>query len=162
MNFMANIFVASKAAVSSNKSFFAAAFIVAIIIFTFLTNLISPFGLIYYQEILVPEGTGIDAPIFIILFSFLLALSFTLHKYKLSQMKGIGKESSAGFAGAIAGIFTSACPICPPLILSFVGVPASIAIFPLGGWEIRILSIALLLVSIYIVSNSLQKSGICK
>lgn len=156
------ISVAAKTSVGENKVFFAISFVIAIVIVTFLTNFVSLPGLVYYQEILIPEGTGIDAPIFIVLFSFLLALSVTMHKYKLSRMKSFGLEGSAGLAGAIASIFTSACPICPPLILSFAGVSASIAVFPLGGWEMRLLSLVLMITSIHLVSKSLVNANICK
>ncbi len=136
-----------REAIGQHKRFFGGVFVLSTVGFLFLMNIVSIYGIVYYGEILVPDGLGIDAFVFLFLFSFLVALSLTLHKQKLSGAAGVG------LAGTVAGLFTSACPICAPLILSLLGVPAAAALFPLGGWEMRAASLFLLLASVWMVSR---------
>jgi len=95
--------------------------------------------------------------IYLTVFPLLLGLTITLHYYKIKKIssKGIHFSSLAGF---ITGIFTTACPACPPVILSLLGITTAFAVLPFGGNEIRVLSIALLLISIYLVSLGIQKT----
>lgn len=100
---------------------------------------------------------------FLFLFSLLAALALTLHVYKYENMKDrkIGK-SSIGVAGAFIGMFTSACSVCYPLILTLLGIPTALAILPFGGIEIYMISVLLLLLSIYMISKSIENYGACK
>jgi len=136
-----------REAIGRQRRFFVGVFVLSTAGFLFLMNIVSIYGIVYYGEILVPDGLGIDAFVFLFLFSFLVALSLTLHKQKLSGAAGVG------VAGTVAGLFTSACPICAPLVLSLLGVPAAAALFPLGGWEMRAVSLLLLLASVWMVSG---------
>lgn len=95
--------------------------------------------------------------IYLVVFSALLGLAITLHYYKMKKIssKEISKASLAGF---IAGIFTTACPACAPIILSLLGFTTAFAVLPFGGDEIRLLSISLLLFSIYLVGLGIQQT----
>lgn len=150
-----------KESIMKNKELFTAVFTASLIIFAFLMNIISLPGLIFYREIIVTDSLGIDAIIFLIVFSFLLALSIVLHKHKFDLLKN-ANLNKFGFAGIFFGLFTSGCSICPPLILSIIGLPAAVSIFPFGGIELKILSIALLIASICLISKSIENKNLCK
>lgn len=139
---------------------FLYAFVAVAIAAAFLMNFVSlPAlleGKILFVETLVPQNV-----LFLLSFSFLTALALVMHLYKkemLAQVK-VGKES-IGAAGALLGLFTSACSICYPLVLTALGIPTAFAILPLGGAEIQIASILLLLISIYLISRECQNCKI--
>lgn len=146
-----------KENIRKDKRFFSIVFIASLVVFTFLMNIVSIYGLVLYREILIADSLGIDSVIFLILFCFLLSVSITLYKNNLSNKIGKSKFS---FAGVFAGLFTSGCSICPPLVLSLIGVPSAAAIFPFGGYEIKALSLILLLASIYMLSKNMD--NVCK
>ncbi len=116
----------------------------------FLMNYVSLPGLLQ-GEILVPEGIDFWSVLFISSFIFLGAIAITLN------IKGLeGKKiRGVGFAGMFAGVFTSACPICYPLVLTAAGIPTALAILPFGGAEVKAASIGLLIVSVYFSARSL-------
>jgi len=95
--------------------------------------------------------------LYLAVFSVLVGLAAALHYYKLKKINenGISKTSLAGF---FAAMFTTACPACPPVLLSFLGLTTAFAVLPFGGNEIRVLSAFLLLASIYMASLGINKT----
>ncbi|MBI4015579.1 MAG: hypothetical protein HY362_02585 [Candidatus Aenigmarchaeota archaeon] len=134
------------------KSFLISALIMGIAA-AFLMNFISLPGLLQ-GEILFTETTTLQSIIFFIIFIFLSSTAITLNINKARKLSGKGM----GIAGMFAGLFTSACPICYPLILTAAGIPTALAVLPFGGAEFQLLSIVLLLVSIYFSAKPL----VCK
>jgi len=139
--------------ISEKRKVFAVSAISMGIAAAFLMNFISLPGLLQ-GEILFTETTTLQSIIFFIIFTLLSATAITLNINKARKLSGRG----AGIAGMFAGIFTSACPICYPLILTAAGIPTALAVLPFGGTEFQALSIALLLVSIYFSAKPL----VCK
>jgi hypothetical protein len=139
------------------KTKFIYSFIIILVIAVFLMNFVSIFGILQ-GRILITEIVDYYGIVFLIAFSFLSALSLTLHFYRYDRIKSrqIGK-GSIGIFGAFLGIFTSACTICYPLVLTLLGVPAALAVLPFGGLEVQALSILLLLLSIYFLSKECKK-----
>jgi len=92
---------------------------------------------------------------------FGLDAALLLHKYKLM------KQASAGTtAGSVLGLFGSAvasgCPVCGSTLFAVLGLSggAFLGALPLKGLEIKLLSIGLLLVSLFFVAKSLDPA--CK
>ncbi len=137
-------------------------FLIIMTIAAFLMNFISLPGFLQGKIIFV-ETFVLGNFFFLLVFSFLAAIALTLHIYKFENFNDqkIGK-GSVGLAGAFIGMFTSACSICYPLILTLIGVPTALAILPFGGIEIYAASIFLLLLSIYFVIRSIDNYGKCK
>ena len=132
------------------------------IVSSFLMTFISLPGLLQGEVLLAPEIT-LRNFLFLVVFSLLMSLSIILHIFKFNESKKItvGKEG-IGFLGGFLGLFTSACSVCYPLILTTLGIPTALVLLPFGGLELQILSILLLLMSIYFVSRSIVKGNLCK
>ena len=137
-------------------------FVAILIIAAFLMNFLSLPGLLQGKIILV-ETFVLGNLFFLLVFSFMAALAITLHLYKFETFKDqkIGK-SSIGLAGGVIGMFTSACSVCYPLVLTLMGIPTAFAILPFGGAEIQIISVLLLLLSIYFITKSIENCEKCK
>jgi hypothetical protein len=67
------------------------------------------------------------------------------------------KAGVPGGGGLVVGLFSMGCPSCGALLLSFVGVTAGLASFPLNGLELKLFSVGLLGFATY----KLRKSKTC-
>ncbi len=92
-------------------------------------------------------------------------LSVFIYRFKLIKIIKEKKGTSIGFIGylgLIAGVFGAGCPTCGSVVFALVGAPLALMYFPLRGLELRLLSIVILLVSIYLLTKSLIKCGVCE
>lgn len=77
------------------------------------------------------------------------------------------KTGAGGGAGSLFGIAASACPVCGSTLLSAIGIAGGLAVFPLGGLELKALSFGLLALPIWLTNKDLKKlkadcdSGVC-
>lgn len=149
----------------SNKNYrtkFTYSFVIILVVAAFLLNFVSIIGLLQ-GSILFAEVVDLGSILFLLAFTFLASLAVTLHFYRVEMYKEskLGR-SGIGFVGAFLGFFTSACTVCYPVILTLLGIPAALSILPFGGIEVQIISIVMLLVSIYFVSRSIENCEKCK
>jgi len=137
-------------------------FIIMLIASAFLMTFISLPGLLQGELLFAPEITLRNA-LFLVTFSFLVSLAVVLNVYKYNEMKkfSIGKEG-VGFFGFFFGLFTSACAVCYPLILTALGIPTIMLLLPFGGIEFQVLSIVFLVLSVYLVIRSIIKGNLCR
>lgn len=134
---------------------FIYAFIIIAIVASFFMNFISFFGILQ-GRILITEIVDYYSVAFLAVFSVLSALAVTMHLCRAETFgSSLGKEK-VGIVGAFLGIFTSACSICYPLILTLLGIPAAFAFLPFRGAEFQAASLALLLLSIYFIAKSIE------
>ncbi len=94
---------------------------------------------------------------------FGIYLSVFIYRFKLIRTIQKKKGTSIGFIGyfgLVAGVFGAGCPTCGSIIFTLVGAPLALMYFPFKGLELRLLSIVILLVSIYILTRSLSKCNI--
>ncbi len=84
-------------------------------------------------------------------------LTIFTYNQRLMKTKNSGK---VGFAGMFIGFFTSACPICAPLLVSLLGISASLAFILGKNLWLEIASIILLLFALYKLSDSTNKCPI--
>lgn len=93
-----------------------------------------------------------------IFIAFLVPLAVNLSIIKFKELKKINSVGGgAGFLGIFGGLLGGACPGCFAglffVFLGLFGVTASLSILPFYGLEILVISIILLIVSIWILTN---------
>ena len=96
---------------------------------------------------------------------FGIYLSVFIYRFKLIKIMKEKKGSSIGFIGylgLIAGVFGAGCPTCGSVIFALVGAPLALMYLPFRGLELRLLSIVILIVSIYLLTRSLYKCDVCE
>ncbi len=96
-----------------------------------------------------------------IFMAILSGLYLTVFTYNFKAMR-IKRSGKAGFAGMFIGFFTSACPICAPLLVSLLGLSAPLAFILGRNLLLEIASILLLLFALYKLSDSMDKCPVMK
>ena len=106
------------------------------------------------------EAARVLLVVLVALLSALLVASFfnssllaAMLYYQNSKFKAV--KGKAGLAGSILGFFTTACPYCTPLVLSWVGLGGSLYFIADYGVHIGVASVLLLLFSIVMVSKNI-------
>lgn len=127
------------------------------LIYAVMTNLIDVrFGLKYINY----SFTNVSIS-FVVLFSILGGLLISLQIFAIRNRQQSLKSANIGFIGAFISFFNVTCPFCKPLLLSLIGFSGSLAILKYG-LGLAIISIILLLVSIYLVTYHLDKTNVIK
>lgn len=93
---------------------------------------------------------------FFAVFSILGGLLIALQVFAIRNRQKSIKSANIGFIGAFLSFFTTTCPFCKPLLLSLLGFSSSLALLKYGI-ALAILSVLLLLTSIYLVTTHLEK-----
>ncbi|MBI3282700.1 hypothetical protein HYZ70_01325, partial [Candidatus Curtissbacteria bacterium] len=100
----------------------------------------------------------------IVLFGVSIAL--LVYRFRKFGMPKLTAQGSTGL-GSLIGIAASACPICGSTILSAIGITGGLAAFPLGGLELKTVSLGLMAFPIWLLSRDIKKleadctSGVC-
>lgn len=75
-------------------------------------------------------------------------------------------EIAAGVGGAASGAVAAGCAACGSFLLaamlSFLGASGALALLPLKGGELGLLSIALLLLSIFLIARKIAAPVVCE
>lgn len=99
-----------------------------------------------------------------VLFGIIVAMIVYLVKKKRAQLGG--GTLATGLGGTLSGIFGIGCAACGSFllmtILSAFGVAGALALLPLKGGELGVVSVALLLMSLVLVSKKISESLICE
>ncbi len=88
--------------------------------------------------------------------AILSGIYLTVFIYNQKEM-GTKKHEKAGLAGMFIGFFTSACPICTPLLVSLLGISAPLAFILSRNLWLEIVSIMLLLFALHRLSDSMER-----
>ncbi len=153
-----------------NKKYFYITFISAIVLFIVFYKLMLAKIANHSLKIFIMMS-GYDYTYFTLLSFVIISvlfgiyLSVFIYRFKLLKAMKEKKGSSIGFVGylgLIAGVFGAGCPTCGSVVFALVGAPLALMYLPFKGLELRVLSIILLLISIYILTRSLYKCGACK
>lgn len=67
----------------------------------------------------------------------------------------------SGAGGIISSAFAAGCPSCGAPLLALFGAPTALLSLPFHGLEIKILSILLLFLSVYLLTESIEKKLKC-
>jgi len=90
---------------------------------------------------------------------FGVSISFFVYRWRkfgFARRSFSGGGASGGF-GSIVGIAASACPVCGSTLLFAIGIAGGLAAFPLGGLELKVLSLGLLALPIWLIRKDLKK-----
>ncbi|WP_297472412.1 hypothetical protein [Nitrosopumilus sp.] len=95
--------------------------------------------------------------------AILAGVNISLLVYKIKGVRGINLKKSGGstVAGSAFAVFTPGCPACTTPLIVILGAVGGLAVFPLQGLELKIISVVALLFSIYWVSRGLQQPSCC-
>lgn len=95
--------------------------------------------------------------IFNLFIAILVGVTINLVYIKFREYKKIHKGHGFSLLGIFGGLLGGACPGCFtgffPAFTGLFGITASLNILPLFGLEIQLLSIILLLIAIYLLTN---------
>ncbi len=101
-----------------------------------------------------------------IVVTFLFAINLSFFIYFFLRAARLSKEAGIGTSGFLLGLIGVGCASCGSVILaSFLGVSTTagfIGILPLKGQEFGLLSIFLLSISIYFLSEKIKDPIVCK
>ncbi|MBI5147689.1 MAG: hypothetical protein HZA37_00855 [Parcubacteria group bacterium] len=96
----------------------------------------------------------------VVLFGISAAVS--LYAWQNSAWRKNLASGGAGALGAFSGALASACPTCGAFLLSFFGAAGGLAFLPFKGLEIKLLSVLLLSLSLWLTLRYLNKSEACE
>lgn len=97
------------------------------------------------------------------LVAVLAGINVSLIVFKIKRTRTINLKKAGGstlFGGTFAA-FTPGCPACTTPLAVLLGTVGGLAIFPLQGLEIKLLSIAILSFSIYWITKGIQHPSCC-
>ncbi|MEK6935604.1 MAG: hypothetical protein AABW67_02365 [Nanoarchaeota archaeon] len=110
------------------------------------------------------NGLGYAISTFFLLFviSLLFGIYVCLFAYKIRKNLRGKKIISifGGSGGFIVGIFGAGCPMCGSVIFALFGAPLALFFMPFKGLELRVLSILILSVSVYLISRNIHSCKI--
>lgn len=93
-------------------------------------------------------------------------IAMIVYFVKLRRARLARGELAASVGGAASGAIAAGCAACGSFlllpVLSFIGAAGALALLPLGGAELGLLSIGLLLLSIYLVSRKIAQPPVCE
>jgi len=94
----------------------------------------------------------------IVLFGINAALfAYRIRTWGLPKLKSGAKEQGATGAGSLVAIAASACPMCGSTLLAAVGIAGGVAAFPLGGLELKVLSVVLLALPVWLLVRDMRR-----
>ena len=123
---------------------------------------------IYEKSIvLYSQLFGIGFTLVTLVLNLAIAIFFGIYIALLFYKKEVVKNKSisdkiTGIGGTAAAILASGCPACGLPLFAFLGFGAFISYLPYKGIEIKIISLILLLISIYLITKNIEKNLACK
>ena len=95
--------------------------------------------------------------------SVLAGINVSLIVFKIKRPKLIGFKKSGGSAafGSAFAAFTPGCPACTTPLAVILGTVGGLAVFPMQGLELKLISIGALLFSIFWITRGLQRPSCC-
>ncbi len=125
---------------------------------------------IYFLANVIVGGYKIDVLSFAAFFTFVIAVLLGINVamaayYFKNKTAALRQGGAAGFFGAFAGFLGVGCSACGSVALNSllfsIGVGGALSYLPLGGQEFAILSIFLLLLSVYQISRNISAPRTC-
>jgi hypothetical protein len=96
---------------------------------------------------------------------FGLTMAMIVYQVRQKRIAAAGQSLAVGSGAVLSGAIGIGCAACGSLLLGVIlpslGAAGALAALPLEGEEFGILSVALLLVSLALVSNDIAASGAC-
>ena len=93
--------------------------------------------------------------------AILVGLNITTVIFRLSELSELDRKSAGSLGGLFVAFLAPACTVCAAGVVGVAGSTSLFALLPLGGLEIRILSIILLLWALYYITSQIGRKA-CK
>lgn len=114
------------------------------------------FAVFFISNTVVYSATSIALTVLIAVLGG-LSVSQTVYILTAYQQRGQGAARSAFGAGF--GLLSAGCPSCASLLLPVLGIAGSLAVFPLGGLEIKLMALIILADAFW--EGSRIMAGVC-
>ena len=88
-------------------------------------------------------------------------IAMILFKMKRMKMMNSAKSNSSAFLGGAFAAFTPGCPACTAPLAVILGAVGGLSVFPMQGLELKLISVGVLVFSIYWILRGLQKPSCC-
>ena len=147
-----------KKAVRENRSWFLISSLIFFIIFYILTLATTTDHSLNIFIMMNGISYAIWTFFLLAVIALLLGIYISLVAYFLRmRLKSNKVGSSIGIVGMTVGLFSAGCPMCGAFLFGLFGFPLALFFMPFNGLELRVLSVLILVVSIYLISRSLIK-----
>lgn len=103
--------------------------------------------------------------------SGLAGINFALMAYKIRRMRMMSNllvkkpnttTTTAPILGGVFAAFTPGCPACTAPLAVILGAVGGLSLFPMQGLELKMISIGVLLFSIWWIARGLQSRSCCR
>ena len=89
-------------------------------------------------------------------------IAMVAFKIKRAKMENsVKKSDSSALLGGAFAAFTPGCPACTAPLAVILGAVGGLSIFPMQGLELKLISVGVLMFSLYWVTRGLQRSSCC-
>lgn len=92
---------------------------------------------------------------------FGMGLAVAVYSWRHSQLKNIKTQSGAAL-GAFFGALGAACPVCGAFLLSALGIAGGVAVLPLQGLELKLLSVIFFGATLFLSIKKLSRAVACE
>ncbi len=121
------------------------------------------FFLSFFKNLLIGgmNSTTTVSLIVLIIVALLTGIMISMLSFKITNLRS-AKHGTVSIVGAILGVSLPGCASCGIGLLSLLGLGSLAAYLPFKGLELGVLSIGLLLFSIYKISNDITQCKTCQ
>lgn len=88
-------------------------------------------------------------------------VAMIVFKMKKMKMMNPAKSNGSAFLGGAFAAFTPGCPACTAPLAVVLGAVGGLSAFPMQGLELKLISVGVLLFSIYWIAKGLQRPSCC-
>ena len=88
-------------------------------------------------------------------------IALVAYNIKTQRTKNMKKSGTGAILGGALTAFTPGCPACTTSLSAVLGIVGGLAIFPLQGLELKLISIAALTFSIWWAMRNINKATCC-
>ena len=90
-------------------------------------------------------------------------INIAMIAFKIKRMKMMRSAGSTGtaFLGGAFSAFTPGCPACTAPLAVVLGAVGGLSILPMHGLELKLISVGVLIFSVYWVARGLQRQSCC-
>ena len=88
-------------------------------------------------------------------------VALIIYKIKGPKLLSFKKSGGSAVFGSAFAAFTPGCPACTTPLAVILGAVGGLAVFPMQGLELKLISVGALLFSIYWITRGLERPSCC-
>ena len=88
-------------------------------------------------------------------------IALVAYNIKTQRAQNMKKSGTSAILGGALTAFTPGCPACTTSLSAVLGIVGGLAIFPLQGLELKLISVAALTFSIWWAMRNINKATCC-